>query len=118
MKLSLQERLQACGETEEWLDKMSVSAFFLSAAELARQPYLVWVLDRLNAVYDTPDNYSLYGLLQYAKQLDDQDFDWDWEYEPEGPKRLGQGFELMYQILIEPYYLMALTDHIQEPYQI
>jgi len=114
VKLSLRERLQARGGTEEWLDKMSVSSFFLSAAELARQPYLAWVLDRISAVYDIPDSYSLYGLLQYAKQLDDEQWNWDWEDEPEGPKYLHEGFELLYQILIEPYYLMALTGHIQE----
>ncbi len=117
MELPLNERLSVCDTEREWLDKMTVSSFFLSAADIAKQTYFEWVLDRLNAVYEIPDGYPLYSLLKYAKQLNDQDVEWGWEFEPQGPPNCGHGFELLYEILIETFYLMAFAGRDPKTYE-
>jgi len=112
MKLSWKDRLSQADrrENENWLDELTLSSFLMSVGMLARQSYPEWLLHRLKEVYSIPDGYSLPGMLTYAKDLYDRDADWDWEDDPKGPLDYENGFELLYQLLIEPFYLTGLAD--------
>jgi len=93
---------------------MSLSSFLMSVGVMAKQPYPEWLLRRLKTVYSIPDGYSLLGMVVYAKQLYDRATNWDWEDDSKGPEDYEDGFELLYQLLIEPFYLIALADHPRE----
>jgi len=116
MKLSWNDRLSQMDRrgNDVWLDELTLSSFLMSVGALARQSYPEWLLHRFKAIYDIPDDYSLMGMLMYAKGLYDRDVNWDWEDEPEGPENYDDGFDLLYQLLIEPFYLIGLADQPEE----
>lgn len=114
MKLPWKEQLGRSAEPGGELDEETIASFYEGVCLLAGQTYPEWLLKRLKAAYRAPDDTPFFIMLQHAKKLMDRDVNWDWEGEETSPENYGSGFNLMYQLLIEPFYLIHLHETTKE----
>lgn len=110
MNLPFDKRLAQRGgpQTFECLGEETISSFFESVSTLSGRAYPEWVLSRIKETYYIPNDPGFLGVLLTAQELCGQDENWDRRAAKGGPPDLGRGFELMYQLLIEPFYLINL----------
>lgn len=116
MKLSYEERLKqiTAADGGKRLDGETISSFYKGVGLLAKQPYPEWLLERLKAIYEAPDDYPLLLMLLHAKNLMDELANWDWESGASPPKDCDTGADLMSHLLIEPFYLIHLNETTKE----
>lgn len=110
MNLPFDKRLaqKAPTQTFECLANETLASFFESVSALSERSYPKWMLNRIKEAYCMPNDPAFLGILLTAQEMCEQDDDWDQWAEREDPPDLGCGFELMYQLLIEPFYLINL----------
>ena len=100
-KQPLQDRLRQMGRAEGGENRLPddpVTYFALGAGLLAGTRYPEWLMKRLMELYHAPPGYPYRDLVGHADRMLRQ----------EATER--QGYELMYQLLIEPFYLMQKKE--------
>lgn len=106
-KLSLAERLgRMKSDREPSLPRdMSIACFLEGVSILAKTKYPEWLLQKLEQHYSAPDHYPLSMMLLHAENLlgsGDVEAGDTYDY-------YGSGRALQFQLLIEPFYLIALS---------
>lgn len=94
----LRQRLLASGEVPA-LANAQVCCAMDGLAQLAGDTgYLLWLGQRLLKIYTAPEGYTFELMVRHAKRLLQSD---QWKEE---------GYEVAYQMLIEPFCLIAERD--------
>lgn len=107
--VSLRERLAQLGAAPDAppvsaapLAKLSGAAVLHGAAACAGAPYPGWLIERLIQQYSAPRDYPYVGFVSHAEKLIQSD-------------HREEGYELLYQLTIEPFQMMAEAEEKEDP---
>ncbi len=107
-KIPFAERLDRMKSDREphFSRDMSIACFLEGVSILARSKYPEWLLRKLAQHYNAPDHYPLSLMLLHSENLigsGDEEAGDTYDY-------YGSGRALQFQLLIEPFYLIALSE--------
>lgn len=108
-KLPLEERLDKIGQSKpagRLLRSMSCAGFYEGVSLLSKRKYPEWLQSQIESYYKVQPNTPFLLMVDHAQKLIDQTNP-AVTGESSGSARL---CELMYQLLIEPFYLINQAD--------